>query len=100
MDDGYVSDYTTNTQNSEGTYALPPKFNVKFTEFDTTTSVNYNGEMNRVQSQHDLNVNTAAALKSNGVLHNQQKGQRRPPRVLPRSSKVSTDAVVKTISSE
>ena len=36
---GYDFDYTTNTQNSEGTFA----FNAE-TEFDTNASVNSNGE--------------------------------------------------------
>lgn len=72
-----MSDYTANTQNSEGTYALPPEFNVYSTEYNTTESVNSNRYMDG--SQHDLNVNAVAALKSKGILRNQPKGQKRLP---------------------
>ena len=48
-------------QNSEKTYALPPEFNVNSTEFNTTTSVNSNWEMDDVPRHNDLNVNAAAA---------------------------------------
>ena len=61
FDDGYVSDYTTNTQNSEGTYVLPPESNANSVVYDTTESVNSNGKIDG--SQYDLNVNAAAAIK-------------------------------------
>lgn len=43
IDDEYNTDYTVNTYNSEGTYGLPPEFNVNLAVYDTIDSVNSNG---------------------------------------------------------
>ena len=102
LDDRYCSDYTANMQNTEGMYVLPPKFNANSTEFDTTASINSNGEMDGVPSQYDLNINAAAVLKSKGILCNNQKGRRspRPPRVLTKSSEIPAGAVAKMMTNK
>ena len=63
--DGYDSDFTANTQNSEGTFVFTA-YNAE-TEFDTSASVNSNGELEGSQPSEGpsegLIVN-AAATKS------------------------------------
>ena len=94
-----MTDYTANTQNSEGTY----DFNANYTDFDTTASVNSNGETDGVSSQYDLNTNAAAALK--GILCNQKSRKSsinptNPSRVLTKSSKIPTRAVAKMMANK
>ena len=70
-DNGYKSDFTANTQSSEGTY----HFNVSSTVFDATGDANINGEILE-GSQYDLNVNAAAATKrQRSILKGQRKQQ-------------------------
>ena len=38
FDDEYVSNYTTNTQNSKGMYVLLPEFNANSAMFDSTAN--------------------------------------------------------------
>ena len=94
FDDGYDTDYTAKTQNSEGTYVLPPEFDANFAVYDTTESNNSNGEIVK-GSKYDLNVNAAAALKSKDILRN--KGQRK---FLPKLSKIPVRAVAKMMASK
>ena len=54
--DGYDSDFTTNTHNSEGTFVF-----IADTEFNANASVNSNGEMEGTPSEFTIN---AAASRS------------------------------------
>ena len=68
-DDGYKSDFTANTQNSEGTF----QFDVNSTVFDATADANSNGEILE-GSQYDLNVNATAARKGKpSILRGKQR---------------------------
>ena len=45
INDGYNTDYTANTQNSEGTYGLPSEFNANSAVYDATNNINSNEEI-------------------------------------------------------
>ena len=66
---GYESDFTANTQNSEGIFAFQAE-----TEFDTSASVNSNGEIEGIPPSSELTVNAAASSKS--ILQNKQPSRR------------------------
>ena len=93
IDDGYNTDYTANTQNSEGTYGLPSEFNANSAGYDTTDNVNSNEKIIE-GSQYGLNVNAAAATKIKGIIC-QAKGQRKQPRTLLKSSEMSAGLIAK-----
>ena len=82
--DGYDSDFTANTQNSEGTYVFHTL--QAGTAFDTSASVNSNGEIEGFLSSEpsELIVNAAA---SQSILRNKH-----PSRYIPRSSEMSSGA--------
>ena len=98
IDDGYNTDYTTNTQNSEGTYGLPSEFNANSAVYDAADRVNSNGDIIE-GSQYYLNVNAAVATKTKGILH-QGKGQRKLSRTLLKSSEMPTGLVAKMMASK
>ena len=88
---GYDSDFTADTQNSEGTFvfhALQAE-----TEFNTSASLNSNGELEGITSSEPggLIVN-AADTKS--ILRNSTK--QKSKRTLPRSSEMSSGAFRRT----
>ena len=90
----YNSDFTTNTQNSEGTYvfrALQAE-----TEFDTSASVYSNDELKGIPpcEPSGLIVN-AAATKS--ILRNNKQPSRR---IVPRSSEMSSRAPAKILANK
>ena len=82
---GYESDMTENTHNSEHTYVFQAE-----TEFDTTDSVNSNGEL---EGNHptDVVVNKAA---SKSILRNKRTPTKR---VIPKSSNMSSGAPAKML---
>ena len=82
---GYESDMTENTHNSEHTYVFQAE-----TEFDTTDSVNSNGEL---EGNHptDVVVNKAA---SKSILRTKRTPTKR---VLPKSSDMSSGAPAKML---
>ena len=90
-DDGYNTNFTVNTQNSEGTYLLPSGCNAHSAVYDVTDDVNSNEEILE-GSQYDLNVNAAEATKGKGILR--QKGQQKQ---LQKSSEMPVGLIVKMI---
>ena len=82
--DGYDSDFTANTQNSDGTFVF-----IADTEFNANASVNSNGEMEGTPSE--LTVNAAA---SKCILRKSFK------RTIPRSSQMSSGAPAKMLANE
>ena len=87
--DGYESDFTTNTQYSEGTFV----FQVD-TEFNTSASVNSNGEIEG-NLPNELTLNAATLLKS--ILRNTKQSSRRN---IPRSSQMSAGAPEKLLANQ
>ena len=91
---GYNSDFTANTQNSEETFvfrALQAE-----TEFDTSASVDSNGELEGIPLDNPSGtIVNAAATKS--ILRN---GKKQSKRTLPRSSEMSSGAPAKLLANE
>ena len=90
--DGYDLDVTANTQNPEGTYVFHAR--QAETEFNTSASLNSNGEIEEILSSEpsELTVNVAA-LRS--ILQNKQLSRR-----IPRSSEMSLGAPAKMLANE
>ena len=89
--EGYDSDFTASTQNSEGTYvfcALHAE-----TEINTSASVNSNGELEGISpyKPSGLIVNNAA---SKSILRNNKQRSRH---TVPRSSEMSSGAPAKIL---
>ena len=92
--DGYDSDFTANTQNSEGTFAFHA-YNAKI-EFDTSASVNSDGELEGVPANEPTNLIVNAA-GTTSILRN---GKKQSKRALPKSSEMSSGAPAKLLANE
>ena len=93
--DGYDSDFTANTQNSEGTFvfhALQAE-----TEFDTSGSLNSNGELEGIAPCEPSGLIVNAAI-SKSILRN--KNKQKPKRTIPQSSEMNSGAPAKLLANK